>query len=246
MKKSVFALAIAMAALALPAQAQFSGAGGSKSAADVPESYNRISIGYNADFFGGNGSTLYNEDGDKGATFNGLSVQYVHGWNITDRPLYIEAGLNVTMGFHNVLAYENFDGDGGDLKYKYTKMSVAVPVNVAYRIACGDGISVVPYTGINFKVNVLGNLKMSYDGKYDDAWDIVVDELYDGDDSFSLFDKDYIGKDAQWKRFQMGWQIGCGLNYKAFYVGLEYGIDFISLAKKLNTSHLGINLGYNF
>ena len=44
----------------------------------------------------------------------------------------------------------------------------------------------------------------------------------------------------------MGWQIGAGLNYKQFYVGLGYELDFIKIAEKVNTSNFYVGVGYNF
>ena len=74
-------------------------------------------------------------------------------------------------------------------------------------------------------------------------------EDYDLDryeEKYNMFDKDDVGKDGQWKRFQLGWHIGVGATYKAFYLGLSYGTDFMELAKKLNTSTFKIGVGYNF
>ena len=63
----------------------------------------------------------------------------------------------------------------------------------------------------------------------------------------NMFDKKEAGgKDSQWKRFQMGWQIGIGLNYNQLYVGIGYGKDFTELCKKVKTSTTSITLGYNF
>ncbi len=35
------------------------------------------------------------------------------------------------------------------------------------------------------------------------------------------------GSEYTWNRFQMGWQIGVGFQYKPFYLGVQYGTDFI-------------------
>lgn len=98
-------------------------------------------------------------------------------------------------------------------------LSIGVPVNIAYKINLNDAIALTPYTGVNFKVNALGK--------------------WGGE---SIFDKDVL--DA--KRFQMGWQIGAGVNFNAWYVGLEYGLDFIKIAKEVSTSSLSVKVGYTF
>ena len=62
-----------------------------------------------------------------------------------------------------------------------------------------------------------------------------------------MFDKDDMGsKDATWKRIQVGWQIGVGLNFKHLHVGLAYGKDFSELYKKCKVPFTTISLGYNF
>ncbi len=38
-------------------------------------------------------------------------------------------------------------------------------------------------------------------------------------------------KDLTWNRFQMGWHVGVGFQYKPFYLGVHYGTDFIPAYK---------------
>lgn len=65
--------------------------------------------------------------------------------------------------------------------------------------------------------------------------------------SMNMFDKDDVGGEKNtWKRFQMGWQIGVGLDYNKLHVGLGYTKDFMELSKKLKTSSVLVSLGYNF
>jgi len=59
--------------------------------------------------------------------------------------------------------------------------------------------------------------------------------------SINTGDKDYT-----WKRFQMGWQVGVGLNYNSLYIGVGYTKDFIELCKKTKMGYASITLGYNF
>lgn len=65
--------------------------------------------------------------------------------------------------------------------------------------------------------------------------------------NINMFDKKDVGsKDAVWKRFQMGWQIGIGLDYNSLHVGLGYTKDIMELCKKVKTSSVMVSLGYNF
>ena len=178
--------------------------------------YNRVSVGYEANFLGGDGSRSFNDKGDKGATFNGFNVQYIHGFHITNSlPLYIETGARLNTGFLSV--------DDVDV----TKMSLQIPVNVAYNFDLGSDVTLRPYTGFNLGVNLLGKAK-------------------DDGASLNFFDKDDVAKDFRWNRVQGGWQIGVGADWKNIYLGIEYGIDFNELAKKLSTSTLTVNVGYQF
>lgn len=57
-------------------------------------------------------------------------------------------------------------------------------------------------------------------------------------------------KDATWNRFQMGWHVGVGLQYKPFYLGVTYGTDFIKAYKHkdagVNSGNLAVTIGYCF
>ncbi|MCF0158742.1 MAG: outer membrane beta-barrel protein [Veillonella sp.] len=179
-------------------------------------------------------------DLDKSPTFNGFSVKYVHGWALSKRfPLYIDAGLRLNMNFYG----ETLDEDDFNKESISSKMlSLSVPINVSYRLRITDGIDIQPYTGINLKVNVLGDITYTYEGQYHY-------DYYKESETKSWFDEEYGAK-----RFQMGWQIGLGVNFKKFYLGLEYGLDFMNLYKPdnkyldvngISTSHVEVSLGIN-
>ena len=226
----------------MPMMAQFSNAGGSKSLfssnQEVPSCFNRITFGYDATFT--SNADYYLSYLSSSPTFNGFSVKFVHGWALSKRyPLYIDAGLRLNMNFYS----KTLEVDK-NYKYDYKStvsskmMSLSVPINISYRLGISDGISIQPYTGINFKVNVLGDITstVEYDGEKES-------------ETRSWFEEDYGAK-----RFQMGWQIGLGVNFQKFYLGLEYGIDFMNLykpkidysgIKSINTSHVEVSLGIN-
>lgn len=211
MKNLKVLFAAAFIAISAPAFAQFANSGNSSSAADT-EDYNRVGVTYN--------NWNMSPKGGDGTGFSGFAVDYIHGFSVSsDLPLFIETGLKFTMGFHS----EDIEGYDDDYSAKMTYGNLSVPVNVAYKFALNDEMSIVPYTGINFKLNLIGKTKVE-------------------DESVSWYDEE--GGDL--KRFQMGWQIGAGLNYKQFYVGLGYEIDFIKIADKVNTSNFYVGVGYNF
>lgn len=55
-----------------------------------------------------------------------------------------------------------------------------------------------------------------------------------------------MGKDYTWKRFQMGWQIGAGVEWNHLYFGIDGGTDFINIAKDTSSSSMNLSLGYVF
>lgn len=201
MKTLKVLFAAALLAVSAPAFAQFANSGSSKSV--DTEDYNRIGVNYN--------NWNLSPKGGDGVNYSGVGVDYTHGFSISsEMPLYIEAGAKF------MVAFKSEEG------VKQTYGNIAVPVNIAYKFTLNNpDLSIVPYTGINFKVNLIG--KTSYDG-----------------DDYDWY------SDGDMKRFQMGWQIGAGLNYKQFYVGLGYELDFIKIAEKVNTSNFYVGVGYNF
>lgn len=205
MKNLKVLMAAAFIALSAPAFAQFANSGTSSSA--DTEDYNRIGVDFN--------SWNMSPKGGDGTSFSGVGVNYIHGFSVSsDMPIFVETGAKF------MAAFKSEDGVKG------TYGNISVPVNIAYKFTFDNpDLSVVPYTGINFKLNLIG--KYTFDDEYD-AEDI---------DWYS---------DADFKRFQMGWHIGAGLNYKQFYVGLGWGIDFIKIADETNTSNFNIGVGYNF
>jgi len=127
------------------------------------------------------------------------------------------------IGFQEAMAVEI----GGQLGYGSCKIAdetfklftIAIPVNYAYKFNLSDNFALAPYAGLNFKVHAMGK--------------------YAGQD---IFKKETL--DAN--RFQMGWQVGVAAHFSKFYVAAQYGTDFIKLAEGLNTSALGVSVGYTF
>lgn len=188
-------------------------------------SYNRISVGYDAQFWSGDYIKAATDGEKSSLTGNGFNVAYIHGFGLSSSvPVFLETGIG--LGFNSGSVKSKYDDD----KATVSNLWVKVPVNVAYKANLTDNIALLPYTGINFRVN--GTLSVNPDD----------------DDSVSFFDDDMGGQ-----RFQMGWQIGVGVNISKLYVGLQYGLDFMPLVKapendkyKINSSNLAVNIGYTW
>lgn len=233
--KKFFKLIMAMALICsvVPAYAQFTGnkSNSGSSSADT-ESYNRISLSYDNTHLGCNKYLKFMDDEDA-MSLNGVGLEYTRGISISkDLPMFVEVGIKAQFGAGSL-----DDDDDGTMKIQ--QFSFSVPVNYTYKFAIGDGISIAPYLGVNFKVHAMAREKYEYDDDIEES------------DWYNIFSKDDMGsKDATWNRFQMGWQLGIGLNVKSFYVGLQYGTDFIAAYKykkaAVNTGNFALKVGYNF
>lgn len=157
------------------------------------------------------------------------------------------------------------DGDIPTTKTKYQNINMQIPVNLVYRFNINENFSIAPYFGLNFKVHFTSKYKTelpsydeegdygyegyAYDYGYDDEYDYGTDDN-DGSKWISNFDKKQVGKNNTWNRFQMGWHVGVGFQYKPFYLGVQYGTDFIAAyshkKSKINTGNLKISLAYCF
>ena len=261
MKKHI--IAISALAVALCASAQ-------------NEDYNRVGISFDHTGYSFNNEmkVLVGYDGDKhlmkGIGANGFGINYIHGFSLTESvPLYLEAGANINFMFGSKKAYES-------QYYKSTvkgsDINMQIPVNLAWKFNVNEDFAVTPYVGINFKLHFATKFKVeeldkedgttwkspSYSvyssedwAKYDDGWE-------PGDEPVSQEDKDACD-DLKWNRFQMGWQIGVGFQYKPVYLGVQWGTDFIPAYShnfkdeigvdykcKVNTNTLKVTLGYCF
>lgn len=234
---------------AMLASAQFTG-GGSKSAfMGDTNPYNRISLSYDNTHWGANDKAEGYFMGEDGMSLNGFGLEYIHGFSLSKKlPMFIETGLKIQFGAGSVSEYD--EKEEYEVILKAQQFSFCVPVNYTYKFNIGNKLSIAPYLGLNFRIHAM--TRMKYDVKFDDEeeqdW---FDEEYEDDLKwFSVYDKDKMGKDGRWNRFQMGWQIGVGLNVKSFYVGLQYGTDFIKEYKYkkqgINSGNLAVKVGYNF
>lgn len=239
------------------AQAQNQTQGGSNAALDFfgkmdSSDYNRVYVGYNPVNLKWN--DFDSLIGDALPFKNGLTVGYLHASNILKGvPLYIEYGGNLMYTFGRDSYSEEYDGDLYKEVTKANLFSVNVPVSLSLRLSFNDNkMSITPYLGLNFRVNLAGNLKYTYKERYYDYYDdvYVTDE-----DSYkvNLFDEDDMD-DSAVKRFQIGFNCGVGFTYAKYSLGVGYTTDFSSLIKagdedfelkgKLNV--VMISLGYNF
>lgn len=232
------------------------------------EDYNEIGLGYNLDMYK---SSLKGADP---INASGFSVKYIHGFGVSSSlPMYVETGLNLAFGFGSNDDDSYFEADGlGWVSQKSQFANLSIPVNFAYKFGISDNFSIKPYLGLNLKLNVLGRQKSKLsDDFYNDMTDYLIDEegytetqaseltneiaeefeeeMGDWTNLYSTSDRHGMGsKDAAWNRFQLGWHIGVDLEFNKFFIGLNYGTDFIH-AWKLKKNHVSsstFNIGIGF
>lgn len=206
------------------------------------EGYNRAGVSYEHPMVNFNKEA--NEWNDKSETLgmNGFGLNYVHGFGVATN-MFVEVGGNVNFSFGN----KSVSYDDAKDETKFQNINLTVPVNYVYRISLTEEVSLDPYAGINFKLN----LATKYKNKYTDEDGVVEDDWVN---VYNDNDKNMNGKDYTWNRFQMGWQVGVGCNYNQYYVGVQFGTDFIpayshnfdGYKPKINTSNLKITLAYTF
>ncbi len=184
-------------------------------------------------------------------SFTGFSVGYNRAFNVVkNTPLFLEAGAALQYSFYKedgkvgIYEYDEYEDevyyDVVDGEVKMNMFSVKVPVNLMYKFDIpNSSVALAPFAGITLRYNISGKLKTSStDDEYEDVDDLDQD----------VFDKKDMGsKDATWKRFQAGWQIGVNAHFgDNWLVGVSYGSDFSELYKKAKISTTSVTLGYRF
>lgn len=215
-------LVLAFVGLAGTASAQFANSGSSASGSSIwttvnTDGYNRVYVGYN----GVKGKIDY--PGIDDMKYPGFSVGYLRGIGLTQKvPLYLEVGGEIDFNRYS----ESEEG----LDYKETLLGLKIPVSLVYRLNINENFSISPLFGFDFRLNLMGKGKYEYDGESED---------------WNLFDDDEMGGEA-YKRFQAGWHIGVGFDYKALHFGVDYGTSFNEISEKVKLATTSVTVGYNF
>lgn len=213
-------------------------------AVDFNNGWDRVFVSYNAS------SMKFDVKGVDNISFPGFSLGYMKGFSVSNKlPFYVEAGAALQFRSHK----DEYSEDSSDWGYsqdgtftfteKMNFFSLNIPVNFIYKWKINDEFSLDPFIGVDFRINLTGKYKESLKYSGEDAETINDDEAYD--ESANMFSKDEMGGDP-YKRFQAGWHIGVGANYKAFNLSISYGSDFNEIAEKTKFATTVISLGYNF
>lgn len=187
------------------------------SASAFAQDYNMVGLSYNNTSYGYN-DAYGKEHKDNNFSTNGFGIDYIHGFSVSKSlPMFVEVGGNVNFNFYSETEKE----DGYKDTNKFQNINLQVPVNFAWRFNIIEEFSIKPYVGLNFKLNFVSKSKS--------IWEDPDGEKEETEwlNYFDKGEKHMESSDYTWNRFQMGWHIGVGFQYKPFYLGVQYGTDFI-------------------
>lgn len=186
---------------ALPAAAQFANSGNNAASSATPRRtvaispYDRVSVSYV------NTKLANDAKGADDISLNGVGLDYIHGFSLSKSfPLYLETGVKATLSFFSREDCEwyniwNDDADDKDYKTTFQTLSAAIPVNLAYKFTLSNGdVSIVPYLGLNFKLNLMAKGKEVYDPEYGDK----DTEKYDMFDKKDMETKMPVSSVSRW------------------------------------------------
>lgn len=257
MKKIRLMAVLTLLSVCAGAFAQFTNSSSSSARSTNTDGWSSFWVQYNPSTFKTDVTGVDDED------FTGISIGYSKAFSISQNmPLYIEAGLGLQYSF-----YTNDDGEWSGLedeevkdwrkegladpKEKFNMFSAKIPINLTYKFDLeNSNISLLPFAGLNLRYNISGKYKTEWNlsSELEDFIEDYEYEDYFKDEEVDLFDKKDMGsKDATWKRFQIGWQIGLNAHIgENFILGASYGQDFSEICKKCKISTISVNLGYKF
>ena len=176
-----------------------------------------------------------------GLTFpmrNSVSFGYLHGSSLSKNiPLFLEFGTNFQYTFGKTY-------DDGDIDESHM-YSMNLPFHLAFKIQFNNDVALTPYVGPNFRFNLGGKYKYTYE-----KW--VGDYYHDYGHYETVLDSERMFDNDGAQRFQPGIDFGIGLSYKALYIGVGYLSDFTGLYEdndlNINASvrFISFTLGVNF
>lgn len=180
--------------------------------------YNRISVAAGA--FHYDLSHAYNElyDNLDYGSILGLMAEYIHGWRLVkSKPLFFESGLACQLNQPGI--------------------SLAIPLDVTYRLMNQKGYYFAPFAGLNVNLQVYWWEEESY-----------YKEVYYGP---GKYDYNYEEIYPSAKFFQLGYNIGANFGRKHWNIGIGYRGGFTPTYSteddgNVKSGFVYLGFGYNF
>ena len=244
--------------------AQFTSGGGGGGVSSDVEAWKGLRFSYDKTF------VKYDWSGAEDGDMNGFSLGYVQSFKIAKKfPIFFETGLG--LNFARTSEDESWTDDYSygypitvDNKWSTTTLGLTIPLNIVWGVKINDMLAIKPYTGFYLRVNVMSKNKYKTEvgipsdmindmrdygysqSDIDDAVSYINEDYGAGEEDWSNFDEDEVGKDGKWNRCQFGWQIGATLDINQFNVGIGYALDFNEIAEKTKFSKFAVTVGMNF
>lgn len=164
-----------------------------------------------------------------GCNTNGVALTYLHGFKFAPTtPLFFQTGLKMDFGFYHIGSDIELDEIVVKEDANMKTLTFSVPVDLAYRISCGEKAIFTPYVGLSAKLHTMA--KTTLDGA--NPWDNDLEINY---------------FDYGMKHFQMGWHAGLGVQVDRFYFNTEFGTDFTPITEGGSyTPTFSLGVGYTF
>ena len=159
---------------------------------------------------------MKSDDGyGRSTDLHGFSVGITYAMNLGGSPVFLEMGAEASGTFsfsQHDSYYDDYYDDYYSEDHSLAIYSTRIPLNLLFRWNLNDYFALIPYGGVNAKLNISAR------------------EHYDGYGSYSSYDIDLF--DGSFKRFQMGYQAGVrmmignivsiGAGYKGDLTGSSY------------------------
>lgn len=234
MKRFYLFLVLAMVAVAprLSAQSlEFSG-----------ETYHRTYAGYNIV------NLNWDNSGDDNSTLlpltKGFTVGHLESAKLFDLsfPLLVEYGVSLQYNTGNEIEFPIGARSEASSEYRVNTLAMNVPVHAALNLKLNK-VSINPYLGVNFRINLLGNQTTT--NKLGNTTTTTKVRLFDDSD-----EKGAAG-DAAWERFQTGLSYGVAVSYSRYTFGIGFISDLMPIVDwdddyTAKMSMTTISLGYAF
>ena len=120
----------------------------------------------------------------------------------------------------------------GSAKHKTSIFAVTVPVSVAFDWHVADAVALHPYAGLYLRLNCMGKRMVETGG---------------GRTSVNVFNKDQMGGDDTWNRWQAGWQPGVNVRVsESVSLRGAYWMDFNHLYSQARLRGFNVMVGVSF
>ncbi len=137
-------------------------------------------------------------------------------------PLFLESGL-----------YYSERGGKSEYGGKVGYNNLEVPLLIKYGVKAGDGMAILPFFGPYFAQAISGKTK----------------NVKNGDEEVGTFDEKKADTGGL-KRFNMGFKLGCGLEFNKLYAeaGYQFGVSNICKldSHSIHSNAFFVNVGVNF